>query len=94
MTTSLIPDSWENFPDEFRSRIGDSIGRQRLMMAQGQLLFLLHKPPKAHEEQRTGHLFWKQHDGRWLSNVFPNSPKPLFDHLQEYKTRLDEFEKL
>ena len=94
MTTSLIPDFWAAFPDEFRNRIGNSIGRQRLMMAQGQLLFLLHKPPKAHEEKRTGHLFWKNQNGIWQSNVFPTSAKPLFDHLREYKTRLDEFEQM
>jgi hypothetical protein len=94
MTSSLIPDDWQSFPDEFRVRIGTRVGRQRLMQTHGQLLLLLHRVPAAHEEQREGHLFWKTTDGTWKANVFAQDPSPVFEHLATYKRKLEEFERL
>jgi len=94
MTSPLIPDDWHLLPDEFRIRIGERVGRQRLMATQGHLLLILHRVPEAHEVKREGHLFWKRSDGTWLSNAFQGHPEPLLAHLVEYEHRLDTYEEL
>ena len=50
---SLIPASWD-VPEEFRQRLGDEPGRQRVMQADGHLLLILHAPPLADSPVRDG----------------------------------------
>jgi hypothetical protein len=42
---SVVPPSWE-VPPQFRERLGERVGRQRAMLADGHLLLVLHRPPK------------------------------------------------
>ena len=46
-------------PGVFRSRIGERAGRQRVMTADGHLLFILHKVPRAGTAERESALFWR-----------------------------------
>ena len=92
MSQALIPANWSDFPTAFQRRLGQSVGRQRLMTENGHMLLLLHRPPKAHEERRTGHVFWRRPDGTWLANIFVGEAKPLFQHVDAYRKRVEFFE--
>ena len=66
MPKSPLPPSWE-LPAEIRSRLGEKLGRQRAMSAAGHLLLILHAPPRADENERLGHVYWRKPDGTWQS---------------------------
>jgi hypothetical protein len=84
ITHSLLPLTWQ-VPEEFRLRLGEQVGRQRLMQADGHLLLVLHAPPSADADVREGRFFWRDLQGRWT---------PI-DHLQaaedQAKTARDYF---
>ncbi len=87
----LIPASWE-VPAIFRNRLGNQVGRQRAMVADGHLLLILHSPPEPDEHDRQGRLFWRLPDGTWKVNC-PDSPvKSLHGHLKEYRQRIEKIE--
>ncbi|MGZ0170163.1 MAG: CorA family divalent cation transporter [Planctomycetales bacterium] len=87
----LIPASWE-VPTIFRNRLGNQVGRQRAMVADGHLLLILHGPPAPDEHDRQGRLFWRDPDGTWKFNC-PDSPiKSLHGHLKEYGARIEKLE--
>lgn len=87
----LIPASWE-VPAIFRNRLGNQVGRQRAMVADGHLLLILHSPPEPDEHDRQGRLFWRHPDGTWKVNC-PDSPvKSLHGHLKEYRQRIEKIE--
>jgi hypothetical protein len=88
--TNLLPFSWQ-VPDEFRVRLGDAVGRQRIMVSEGHLLLVLHKPPKNDETNRRGRFLWRQPSGEWQSTDLGAGPNSLFKHLAEFH---DLFEKL
>ena len=67
---SVLPPSWE-VPAQFRERLGERVGRQRAMMADGHLLLVLHRPPKKDEVERFPRLFWRKPDGTWLLRGSP-----------------------
>jgi hypothetical protein len=48
---SLLPDEW-NVPAIFRARLGEMVGRKRLMLAQGHLLLVLHAAPVNDDHER------------------------------------------
>ncbi|NQV23842.1 MAG: hypothetical protein HQ518_05680, partial [Rhodopirellula sp.] len=87
----LIPASWE-VPAVFRNRLGNQVGRQRAMIADGHLLLVLHSPPEPDEHDRQGRLFWRHPDGTWKVYC-PDSPvKSLHAHLKEYRQRIEKLE--
>ncbi|MFT5095169.1 MAG: hypothetical protein ACI93T_004016, partial [Porticoccaceae bacterium] len=87
----LIPTSWE-VPAIFRNRLGNQVGRQRAMVADGHLLLILHSPPEPDEHDRQGRLFWRLPDGSWKVNC-PDSPiKSLHGHLKDYRQRIEKLE--
>lgn len=87
----LIPVSWE-VPAIFRNRLGNQVGRQRAMVADGHLLLILHSPPEPDEHDRQGRLFWRLPDGTWKVNC-PDSPiKSLHGHLKECRERIENLE--
>jgi hypothetical protein len=91
-TKSLIPATWD-VPAEFKRRMGEKVGRQRAMQAEGQLLLVLHAPPKAEEPQRRGRLFWRKADGSWLSNELGGGPAALGKHLAEFEDVIDRYDR-
>jgi hypothetical protein len=79
-----LPQMW-NVPEIFRSRVGESVGRQRAMCADGHLLLILHEPPTADQEDRRGRFFWRSPDGAWQSNSLGSGIGALQRHLAEYR---------
>ena len=93
MATDLIPPLWK-VPQAFRDRMGDRIGRQRPMVADGHLLLVLHAPPKPNENVRHGRLFWRDSEGQWSSNGLGAGAQALNRHLQEYQEWISNLDQL
>ncbi len=81
---SILPPMWE-VPQEFRTRLGASVGRQRPMLAEGHLLLVLHAPPKPEDDVRAGRFFWRNPDGNWKSKELGSGIGSLNKHLDEYE---------
>lgn len=89
---SPLPDAW-NIPQILRGRVGESVGRQRAMTAEGHLLLVLHEPPKPDELQRRGRYFWRAPDGAWQSNSLGPGITALKKHLGEYRDALEKLDR-
>ena len=81
---SILPPGWQ-VPQEFRDRLGASVGRQRPMEADGHLLLVLHAPPKHQDHERIGRFFWRSSDAAWRSKEFGSGVNALKKHLEEYE---------
>lgn len=90
---SLIPATWD-VPDDFRERLGRRVGRQRLMIAEGHLLLLLHAPPQPDEDDRVGCLFWRSPEGEWRSSDHGSGPNCVSKHLSTYEEVVDKLDHL
>jgi hypothetical protein len=88
----LIPPDWR-VPGPITARLGDTVGRQRAMTADGHLLLVLHEPPVAGVPERTGRLFWRDPQGEWKSKGLGDGPQSLKRHVAEFAEQLEEFEK-
>jgi hypothetical protein len=89
---SLLPVGWE-VPAEFRDRLGEQAGRQRVMSAEGHLLVILHAPPAHDTAKRDGRYFWRDPSGRWSpSGKSPGQPG-LGELLIEYERKLDDLQR-
>jgi hypothetical protein len=88
----LIPPNWSSFPDEFRNRLGSTVGRQRCMHSDGQLLIVAHLVPEHDEVSRRGILFWRDAAGEWKSSNGDPGRVALNMHMDRYSKRLDAFE--
>ena len=84
----LLPPGWD-VPAEFRERLGDEVGRQRVIAADGQMLLVLHAPPKSGEDYRVGRLFWRDRDGRWKPQGLTSSEHAIGELLREYENRVN-----
>ncbi len=89
--TSMIPPTWD-VPATFRSRLGNSVGRQRSMLADGHLLLVLHAPPQPDQDDRQGRFFWRKPDGNWVSDQLGGGPSAVNRHLEEYDQLIDRLE--
>lgn len=91
MSPPLIPANWQ-LPAYFRGRLGSTAGRQRTMVADGQLLIVAHQPPLADQVTRQAVLFW--YDARqWhASNGDPGSGA-IGKLIDAYVKRIDEFDR-
>ena len=89
---SVVPPSWE-VPLQFRERLGERVGRQRAMLADGHLLLVLHRPPKKDETERFARLFWRKPDGTWQSSELGNGPTALTRHLGDFAELIDKFDR-
>ena len=88
----LIPANWSSFPDEFRKRLGTTVGRQRCMYAEGQLLIVAHLIPEHDEVSRRGVLFWREVGGEWKSSNGDLGRVALSLHMDRYSKRLETLE--
>lgn len=89
---SILPPAW-NVPEEIKSRLGDSAGRQRAMQAEGHLLLVLHGPPGPDDDHRDARFFWRDPAGNWKTNGITGSGvQALKNHLGEFADRLDKLE--
>jgi hypothetical protein len=92
MPKSPLPPSWE-LPAEIRSRLGEKLGRQRAMFAAGHLLLILHAPPRADENERVGHVYWRKPDGTWQSNETSGGANTAGKHIEEFAKRLEQLDR-
>ncbi|MCA9120620.1 MAG: hypothetical protein H6822_35420 [Planctomycetaceae bacterium] len=93
MAADLIPPLWK-VPQVFRDRMGEQVGRQRAMIADGHLLLVLHAPPKANENQRHGRFFWRAPDGQWTSKERGTGINALNKHLEDYEELIKGLDRL
>jgi hypothetical protein len=87
---SLLPWTWE-IPQQLRDRVGEQVGRQRAMFADGHLLLILHEPPDPEDVGRRGRFFWREPDGTWNASE-GKGPQALKHYLEEYQQLLEVLE--
>lgn len=90
---SALPPMWE-VPSLLRERVGEKVGRQRAMFADGHLLLILHEPPSEDHAHRGGRFFWRSPDGTWQSNALGSGPRSLRRHVEEYLAEVEKLESL
>lgn len=82
---NYIPESWD-LPESIRKRLGDSVGKQRIMDEDGHLLLLLHAPPTAADDEKRGAVvFWRDPRGNWASHPVSGGIAGLEKHLASYR---------
>ncbi|RYG58974.1 hypothetical protein EON80_26265, partial [bacterium] len=86
-----IPPGWD-LPVAFASRLGQSAGLQRAMVADGQLLLILHKLPQAGVTAREGVAFWRLDTGEWRASTGAIGLTALRAHLDSYAKAVAELE--
>lgn len=91
MAKVTIPAVWE-VPAEFRSRLGERVGRQRSMFSDGHLLLVLHQPPEPGEDERRPALFWRDAKGNWSSTETGSGLASFQQFLANYENRIDQLE--
>jgi hypothetical protein len=89
--TPLIPATWQ-LPDEFRQRLGSTVGRQRFMQAGQELLIVSHHVPEHNEIERRGILFWRDANGEWRASNGDPGKAALSMHLGRYEKKLHEYD--
>jgi hypothetical protein len=89
---NILPATWD-IPAAIRERLGDKVGRQRAMAAEGHLLLVLHKPPKPGDNDRQGRFFWRKPDGSWQSNDLGQGAAAIARHLAEYSEQVEKFDR-
>jgi hypothetical protein len=90
--TSFVPKTWQ-LPDAIRKRLGNSVGRQRLMDEDGHLLLILHQAPKSEDDEiRTAALFWRNPVGEWKSSPASGGLAGLDVHLASYRTAIHQLD--
>ncbi len=87
----LIPATWQ-LPDEFRQRLGSTVGRQRFMQAGPELLIVSHHVPEHNEIERRGILFWRDANGEWRASNGDPGKAALSMHLGRYEKKLHEYD--
>lgn len=87
----LIPSTWQ-LPDEFRQRLGSTVGRQRFMQAGQELLIVSHHVPEHNEIERRGILFWRDASGEWRASNGDPGKAALTMHLGRYEKKLHEYD--
>jgi hypothetical protein len=88
-----IPKAWD-LPEAIRKRLGESVGKQRLMHEEGHQLLLLHQVPTAEDDEiRSPMVAWRNLAGEWKSAPGRGGLTGLEEHVQTYRTaihKLDE----
>ena len=87
-----LPSGW-NLPDDLRLRLSERTGRQRALFEGGQLILVLHKPPKPGQHEREGVIFWRDSEGLWRTSDGGNGVQALKLHVENFEKTVDEWEK-
>jgi hypothetical protein len=90
-TAPLIPGTWQ-LPDEFRRRLGTTVGRQRMMQAGKDLLLVMHHVPRPDEADRRGILFWRDSNGQWRASNGEPGNLAIGMHLERYEKQIQEYD--
>jgi hypothetical protein len=80
-------------PAEITARLGsESWGAQRAIAEAGQLLLILHAPPKPDSNAREHAVYFRQLDGKWLHNGLDHGEHGLRAFLDDYAKLLSDLE--
>jgi hypothetical protein len=88
---TLIPSRWKT-PELFTKRLGEKVGRQRLMTAEGNLLLVLHGLPDPKKEERDAVLLWRNPKGEWQSSLGGAGIADLIEHVASYDRAADKLD--
>lgn len=88
---TVLPPTWQ-VPELFRTRLGEFVGRQRAMTADGNLLLVLHAPPMPGQDDREPRLFWRDAQGQWKSNSLGTGIQALKTHVEQFAEREDQLD--
>lgn len=87
-----IPKTWD-LPASIRKRLGESVGKQRLMNEDGHMLLLLHQAPKAEDDEvRAAMVIWRNPMGEWKSAPVGGGLTGLEAHLTTYRSAIHELD--
>jgi CorA-like Mg2+ transporter protein len=87
-----IPKTWD-LPESIRKRLGQSVGKQRLMDEDGHILMLLHQVPKAEDDEvREAMVVWRNPQGEWKSSPAGGGLTGLEGHLASYRTAIHDMD--
>ena len=90
---SIIPKSW-NVSETIRHRVGEDVGRQRLIEEDGEVLVLLHQVPKAEDKgHRDAAMFWCDAHGDWKSSPSSGGRSEMMNLVAKYQERFVELDK-
>jgi Mg2+ and Co2+ transporter CorA len=89
--SKLVPDIWD-IPKQLRERVGQAVGRQRLMVVDGHALLLLHACPRDRERERRGVTFWRTPDGEWRCAPGKDGFQTLRAHVDEFALELEKLD--
>lgn len=87
----FIPADWD-LPPAIRARLGQTVGRQRIMAEAGHVLVILHRVPAPEEHERRACVAWKEPSGRWRGVDERDGRLSLRETLSEYKKALAIFD--
>lgn len=87
----VLPGTWK-VPELFHTRIGEHAGRQRMMMAEGHLLLILHKIPTPGNAERESVLFWRDPQGGWKTTGNGTGVAELKAHMDDFAVYVDKLE--
>jgi hypothetical protein len=89
---NYIPKTWD-LPEAIRKRLGQAVGKQRLMNEDGHLLLLLHQVPKSEDDEvRAAMVIWRNPAGDWKSAPVGGGLTGLEAHLASYRTAIHELD--
>lgn len=90
---TVIPKAWE-LPQVFRNRLGQDVGRQRLMSEEGQFLVVMHEiPTREAKGLRKPALFWVNDVEEWKSMPRSGGKAALKLHVQDYLDKARELDR-
>lgn len=91
---NYIPKTWD-LPESIRKRLGEAVGKQRLMNEDGHLLLLLHQPPLAEDDEvRAPMVIWRNPAGEWKSAPAGGGMSGLEAHVAAYRAAIHELDEL
>lgn len=89
---NYIPKTWD-LPEAVLRRLGETVGKQRLMNEDGHLLLLLHQLPRVEDDEvRTAVVVWRNPAGEWKSAPAGGGLGGLEAHLAAYRTKIHELD--
>lgn len=92
LMSAIIPKAWD-IPEAFRNRMGQGVGKQRLMNEEGHLLAVLHElPAKGDRGVRKPALFWVNNLGEWKSMPSSGGRAALKQLVQDYHQKVMDLE--
>lgn len=89
---TYIPKTWD-LPESIRRRLGESVGKQRLMNEDGHMLLLLHQVPRPEDDEtRKAMVIWRNPAGDWKSSPVGGGLTGLEAHIAAYRTAIHELD--